>query len=231
MAHTASKQTFSYKRKKKDAKATKGTSTTTNPNDDPNEICNTHFLEEPTSWMEQIEGKVFCPKCKTRIGALSWRGSQCSCGSWVAPSISFPKSKVDKKTRTANGVEILQAQLKKLTMVDEEEEEVVMEKEDSTESVDEKILSVQEDAVVIEKEDQNDNKVKEATTTTPTTTTTTTPATATKVTYDKSKIKELKEMGFEVPLIKVALRKTDHVVQDAMMWLFSPEAMDYVDEM
>ena len=159
MAHTASKQTFSYKRKKKDAKATKGTSTTTNPNDDPNEICNTHFLEEPTSWMEQIEGKVFCPKCKTRIGALSWSGSQCSCGSWVAPSISFPKSKVDKKTRTANGVEILQAQLKKLTMDDEEEEEVVMEKEDSTESVDEKILSVQEDAVVIEKEDQRHSQV------------------------------------------------------------------------
>ena len=42
------------------------------------------------------------------------------------------------------------------------------------------------------------------------------------------RINELKEMGFEVPLIKIALRKNNHKVQDAMIWLFSPEAMDFV---
>ena len=48
--------------------------------------------------------------------------------------------------------------------------------------------------------------------------------------FDKAKIKELRDMGFEVPLIKIALSKKNHVVQDAMMWLFSPEAMDFVED-
>ena len=62
------------------------------------------------------------------------------------------------------------------------------------------------------------------------TTTTTTESTAAQTKFDPAQIKELAEMGFDEPLIKIALEKNKHIVQDAMTWLFSPEAMDFVQE-
>jgi len=45
------------------------------------------------------EGKLCCPnvKCNSRLGSFHWSGSQCSCGTWVTPSIKVTKSRVDVK--------------------------------------------------------------------------------------------------------------------------------------
>ena len=39
-----------------------------------------------------------CPnaKCDAKLGAWSWAGLQCSCGTWVAPSFSIHRNKVDE---------------------------------------------------------------------------------------------------------------------------------------
>ena len=148
MTHTANKQTFSYKKKKKDRKAmAMATMSNASPSTSKkqNDECGVHFLHSPTEWMSELEGKIHCPKCKTRLGSFSWSGSQCSCGSWITPS-------------------------------------------------------------------------------------TTTESTAAQTKFDPAQIKELAEMGFDEPLIKIALEKNKHIVQDAMTWLFSPEAMDFVQE-
>ncbi|RLN54926.1 hypothetical protein BBJ28_00006268 [Nothophytophthora sp. Chile5] len=62
--------------------------------------CSSYFLEETQPWMDDdllAEGKIHCPsaKCQSRLGALQWSGSQCSCGTWVTPSIKITKSRVD----------------------------------------------------------------------------------------------------------------------------------------
>lgn len=61
--------------------------------------CQNHFIAQPLSWMGEcdgVEGKLHCPKCKTKVGHYSWTGAQCSCGTWVTPAIMIPLSKVDK---------------------------------------------------------------------------------------------------------------------------------------
>lgn len=63
-------------------------------------ICS-HFFVEPILWMKdeleksEIEGKFNCPKCETKIGGYSWRGSRCSCGKWMIPSLHIQRAKVD----------------------------------------------------------------------------------------------------------------------------------------
>ncbi|TDH71870.1 hypothetical protein CCR75_001073 [Bremia lactucae] len=62
--------------------------------------CSSYFLVETLSWMDEAllaKGKIHCPtpKCHSRLGALQWSGSQCSCGTWVTPSIKITKSRVD----------------------------------------------------------------------------------------------------------------------------------------
>lgn len=64
------------------------------------ETCSSYFLEETQPWMDQEaldEGKIRCPnaKCQARIGSFDWCGSQCSCGTWVTPSVKVTKSRVD----------------------------------------------------------------------------------------------------------------------------------------
>jgi hypothetical protein len=64
------------------------------------DACSSFFLEEVLPWMDEdllAEGKIHCPtpKCHARLGALQWSGSQCSCGTWVTPSIKITKSRVD----------------------------------------------------------------------------------------------------------------------------------------
>lgn len=64
------------------------------------DACSSYFLEEVLPWMDEdllAEGKIHCPtvKCHARLGALQWSGSQCSCGTWVTPSIKITKSRVD----------------------------------------------------------------------------------------------------------------------------------------
>jgi dual specificity phosphatase 12 len=62
-------------------------------------MCANHFLANPLSWMtsmDDMEGKLHCFKCETKIGHYSWTGAQCSCGTWVTPAIMIPMSKVDE---------------------------------------------------------------------------------------------------------------------------------------
>ena len=61
--------------------------------------CESYFLFQPPDWMGVEEGKKNCPNCKTRLGALKWSGNKCSCGTWVAPAIQFPCSRLDAKHR------------------------------------------------------------------------------------------------------------------------------------
>jgi len=63
--------------------------------------CSSLFLQEPLKWMGSMvdyEGTLLCPnsKCKAKLGSWNWGGSQCSCGTWVTPSISLVESKLDK---------------------------------------------------------------------------------------------------------------------------------------
>jgi hypothetical protein len=73
--------------------------------------CASYFLQEQLPWMDEeslAEGKLKCPneKCQTRLGSFDWAGSQCSCGTWVTPSIKLTKSRVDRILK-ANAVPIV----------------------------------------------------------------------------------------------------------------------------
>ncbi|ETW06770.1 hypothetical protein H310_02928 [Aphanomyces invadans] len=68
--------------------------------------CSSYFLSDTKEWMDEAslaEGKLFCPvaKCNSRLGSFGWSGSQCSCGTWVTPSVQFTKSRVDVKVKMA----------------------------------------------------------------------------------------------------------------------------------
>ena len=91
----------------------------------PTVKCESVFCsEEVLEWLsvngQEIEGKLACHKCKSKIGHWRWAGAQvgsvsmqrmttthiaishfpfylqCSCGTWVTPAIQIPNSKVDR---------------------------------------------------------------------------------------------------------------------------------------
>ncbi|CCH42934.1 Tyrosine-protein phosphatase YVH1 [Wickerhamomyces ciferrii] len=62
-----------------------------------------HYFVEPLNWMkeelqgkQELEGKFQCPKCETKVGGYSWKGSRCSCGKWMVPAIHLQRAKVDE---------------------------------------------------------------------------------------------------------------------------------------
>lgn len=63
--------------------------------------CSSIFLDDAPEFLviksEEQEGKIYCPKCESRVGAWSWVGSRCSCKEWIAPSFQFIISKIDAK--------------------------------------------------------------------------------------------------------------------------------------
>jgi len=63
----------------------------------------------------ELEGRLECPKCSSKVGAYAWQGLQCSCGKWITPAFSLAKSKVDEVRRinvhAKNGVMIPQLQM------------------------------------------------------------------------------------------------------------------------
>lgn len=74
--------------------------------------CSLIFINEP-AWFEKrpiadnipleiqenpIDGKLHCPKCKSKLGSYSWYGMPCTCGKWICPSFSIQKSKADVET-------------------------------------------------------------------------------------------------------------------------------------
>ncbi|CAH0487427.1 unnamed protein product [Peronospora farinosa] len=74
--------------------------------------CSSYFLEQILPWMDETllaEGKIHCPttKCQSRLGGLQWSGSQCSCGTWVTPSIKITKSRVDAVIKKHNNLNIV----------------------------------------------------------------------------------------------------------------------------
>ncbi|RCK59403.1 Tyrosine-protein phosphatase YVH1 [Candida viswanathii] len=64
-------------------------------------VCSHYFMVEPVRWMKEeldkseIEGRFQCPKCSSKVGGYSWRGSRCSCGKWMTPAIHLQEAKVD----------------------------------------------------------------------------------------------------------------------------------------
>ncbi|XP_068711657.1 uncharacterized protein [Montipora foliosa] len=60
---------------------------------DENKLPWVHESVEESSW---TKGKIYCPKCRSRIGAFNYiQGVQCDCGKFTIPSIWIQKSRVD----------------------------------------------------------------------------------------------------------------------------------------
>lgn len=94
--HDTAQHRFSSHRRAKDIASHDGNMAYGGPKD-----CTSFFLAEAVQWMksasEDVEGKLCCPKCNTRLGMLKWAGSQCSCGTWVTPAIQVYKKSVDER--------------------------------------------------------------------------------------------------------------------------------------
>lgn len=45
---------------------------------------------------ENMSGKIYCPKCSAKLGNFNLYGSQCTCGTWVAPSFFISENRIDK---------------------------------------------------------------------------------------------------------------------------------------
>lgn len=65
----------------------------------------THVFTEPLKWMQdklvndvngdhELEGRLDCYKCHSKIGGWNWKGGRCSCGKWMVPAIHLIKSKI-----------------------------------------------------------------------------------------------------------------------------------------
>ncbi|XP_049850010.1 probable dual specificity protein phosphatase DDB_G0281963 [Schistocerca gregaria] len=84
--HCIGQHTHSYKKIRKDIKS-----------DSIPLTCTSWFIKRK-DWMgdmTELQGDIACPKCHTRLGSWKWDGSQCSCGTWVAPFIQILKSRLD----------------------------------------------------------------------------------------------------------------------------------------
>jgi dual specificity phosphatase 12 len=64
-----------------------------------NSVCTKEIFIEPVSWLvdkiSDIEGKINCPKCDSKIGSFNWYGQKCSCHTWVVPAFHIYEQKVD----------------------------------------------------------------------------------------------------------------------------------------
>jgi len=66
--------------------------------------CTSYFVEQ-MSWLgtlDEVEGKIYCPKCCTKIGSYMWAGMTCSCGAWIVPAFQVLHNKVDAKPNAIN---------------------------------------------------------------------------------------------------------------------------------
>ncbi|OBZ89656.1 Dual specificity protein phosphatase 12 [Choanephora cucurbitarum] len=64
-----------------------------------NNACSSYFIE-PMQWMEglidEVQGRIDCPKCQSKLGSYNWAGDQCSCGRWITPTFMLHSNKVDQ---------------------------------------------------------------------------------------------------------------------------------------
>lgn len=70
-----------------------------NNQSDKKKLCEKEIFIEPIEWfknrLDDITGKINCPKCDLKIGSFDWSGSKCVCGAWITPSFHIAKSKID----------------------------------------------------------------------------------------------------------------------------------------
>lgn len=70
-------------------------------NNDPAAVsCTSLYFTDPLDWMKKLmksdlQGKITCFKCNSKLGMFNWSGRTCSCGLWVTPSFQIQKSRVD----------------------------------------------------------------------------------------------------------------------------------------
>ena len=105
-AHERGQQGFSYRRQAKERERLGGAPTEEVEADESGAAggdCTSYFLDEPLQWMRDassdVEGKLNCPKCSTRVGVLKWAGAQCSC-EWEAAAsrhVTMPCCTWDKR--------------------------------------------------------------------------------------------------------------------------------------
>lgn len=61
--------------------------------------CKDELYIEPLDWfrdrLEDLSGKLNCPKCDTKVGSFDWCGTKCSCATWVTPAFHISIGKVD----------------------------------------------------------------------------------------------------------------------------------------
>lgn len=66
-----------------------------------NQTCSSYFIE-PMEWMEnlqnsgELQGRIDCPKCYSKLGSYNWSGEQCSCGRWITPAFMLHRKQVDE---------------------------------------------------------------------------------------------------------------------------------------
>ncbi|KAG1454251.1 hypothetical protein G6F56_007368 [Rhizopus delemar] len=64
-----------------------------------NNQCSSYFIE-PMQWLDglidDIQGRIDCPKCQCKLGSYNWSGDQCSCGRWITPTFMLHSNKVDE---------------------------------------------------------------------------------------------------------------------------------------
>lgn len=62
---------------------------------------------EPLAWMEPAlrdgatQGKLYCPRCGSRLGTYNWAGMQSASGRWVVPAFQLHRSRVDTEAPLA----------------------------------------------------------------------------------------------------------------------------------
>lgn len=64
--------------------------------------CSSYYLEDAPEWLDLTKtdsDKMYCKKCKARVGSWCWSGGRCGCKAWIVPSFQVIKSKVDPKQR------------------------------------------------------------------------------------------------------------------------------------
>uniref|UniRef100_A0A1D2A9A3 protein-tyrosine-phosphatase n=1 Tax=Auxenochlorella protothecoides TaxID=3075 RepID=A0A1D2A9A3_AUXPR len=62
---------------------------------------------EPLAWMEPAlrdgatQGKLYCPRCGSRLGTYNWAGMQSASGRWVVPAFQLHRSRIDTEAPLA----------------------------------------------------------------------------------------------------------------------------------
>ncbi len=71
-------------------------------NNNPQPFCQLFFLQPfDVNWLpihenqQEIQGRLQCPYCTSKLGSFDWSGKSCSCGEWVTPAFCLQKDKVD----------------------------------------------------------------------------------------------------------------------------------------